>query len=73
MESVKEPGNMRFDFIQQADDPYSFMIYEAYKSDESAAEHKSTDHYLIWRESVKDMMAEPRKGIRYIVLQPGER
>ena len=29
-ESVKEPGNLRFDLIQQADDPTRFMIYEAF-------------------------------------------
>jgi autoinducer 2-degrading protein len=27
LESIKEPGNLRFDFIQQADDPCRFMIY----------------------------------------------
>jgi autoinducer 2-degrading protein len=72
LESVKEKGNLRFDFVQQADDPYRFMIYEAYESDEAAAAHKSTPHYLNWRDTVKDMMAEPRKGIKYNILQPSE-
>jgi (4S)-4-hydroxy-5-phosphonooxypentane-2,3-dione isomerase len=69
-ESVNEPGNVRFDFCQQADNPNSFMIYEAYESDESAAAHKSTPHYLRWRETVADMMAEPRKGVKYNILRP---
>lgn len=69
-ESVKEPGNLRFDFVQQADDPTLFMIYEAYESDEAAAAHKSTTHYLRWRDRVQDMIAEPRKGVRYNILQP---
>lgn len=72
-ESVKEPGNFRFDFIQQADDPARFMFYEAYESDEAAAAHKSTRHYLKWKETVQDMMAEPRKGVRYNILQPKNR
>jgi autoinducer 2-degrading protein len=72
LESVKEKGNLRFDFVQQADDPYRFMIYEAYESDEAAAAHKSTPHYLNWRDTVKDMMAEPRKGVKYNILQPSE-
>jgi (4S)-4-hydroxy-5-phosphonooxypentane-2,3-dione isomerase len=41
-ESVIEPGNLRFDLIQQADDPGRFMLYEAYESEESAAAHKNT-------------------------------
>ena len=70
LESVKEQGNLRFDFVQQADDPCRFMIYEAYESDEAAAAHKSCAHYIIWRDRVQDMMAEPRKGVKYIILQP---
>ncbi|MCU0461393.1 MAG: antibiotic biosynthesis monooxygenase [Bacteroidales bacterium] len=70
LESIKEKGNLRFDFVQQADDPCRFMIYEAYESDESAAAHKSTPHYLIWRDVVQEMMAEPRKGVKYNILQP---
>ena len=30
--SVQESGNLRFDVLQQADDPCRFMIYEAYES-----------------------------------------
>jgi autoinducer 2-degrading protein len=72
-ESVKEPGNLRFDFVRQADDPCRFMIYEAYESEEAAAAHKSTLHYLKWRDDVKDMMAEPRQGIKYTILEPSDK
>jgi (4S)-4-hydroxy-5-phosphonooxypentane-2,3-dione isomerase len=68
--SVKERGNLRFDFIQQADDATKFMLYEAYESEEAAAAHKSTPHYLKWRDAVAEMMAEPRKGVKYNILQP---
>ena len=68
--SVKEPGNIRFDFVRQADDPSKFMLYEAYESEEQAAAHKNTPHYLKWRDTIQDMMAEPRKGVKYNILQP---
>jgi (4S)-4-hydroxy-5-phosphonooxypentane-2,3-dione isomerase len=71
--SVKEPGNLRFDFIQQSDDPCRFMIYEAYESEEAAAEHKKTSHYLLWRDAVEDFMAEPRRGVRYKIVEPSDR
>jgi (4S)-4-hydroxy-5-phosphonooxypentane-2,3-dione isomerase len=70
LESVKEPGNMRFDLLQQAENPSRFTIYEAYESEGQAAAHKSTAHYLKWRDDVKDMMAEPRFGVKYKILQP---
>lgn len=73
IESVKEPGNFRFDFAQQSDDPTKFLFYEAYVSEEAAAAHKNTSHYRRWRDTVQDMMAEPRKGVRYNILQPTSR
>lgn len=71
--SVKEPGNLRFDFIQQADDPTRFMLYEAFESEAAITAHKNTVHYLKWRDTVKEMMAEPRYGIKYKVIGPRER
>lgn len=72
-ESVREPGNLRFDLIQQADDPCRFMIYEAYESEAAAADHKSTVHYLRWRDTVAEFMAEPRHGIKYNIIEPNDR
>jgi autoinducer 2-degrading protein len=68
--SVKEPGNLRFDLLRMADDPCQFMLYEAYTTLEAAAAHKNTSHYAVWRDTVQDMMAEPRKGIKYDILKP---
>jgi autoinducer 2-degrading protein len=61
--SVREPGNVRFDVLQNPTDPTRFILYEAYASAESAAAHKETTHYAVWRELVADMMAEPRQGV----------
>ncbi len=63
--SVEEVGNLRFDVLQSADDPTNFILYEAYESADDAVAHKGTDHYLLWRDKVADMMAEPRQGVRY--------
>jgi (4S)-4-hydroxy-5-phosphonooxypentane-2,3-dione isomerase len=72
-ESVKERGNLRFDLIQQESDPTKFMIYEAYETETAAANHKTTSHYLRWRDLVNDFMAEPRNGVRYNVIEPNDR
>lgn len=68
--SIKEPGNQRFDILQSPDDPVKFMLYEAYINAEEAAKHKQTTHYLQWRETVEKMMACPRKGVPYNGLFP---
>jgi autoinducer 2-degrading protein len=60
--SIREPGNRRFDVLQAPDDPARFILYEAYVSAEDAAAHKTTAHYLAWRDAVADLMAEPRRG-----------
>ena len=68
--SVREPGNRRFDVLQSPDDPARFILYEAYADQAGATAHKETPHYLSWRETVADWMAEPRQGIPYIGLFP---
>jgi (4S)-4-hydroxy-5-phosphonooxypentane-2,3-dione isomerase len=71
--SVKEPGIARFDVIQQADDPTRFILVEIYKTVEAQAAHKETAHYAKWRDTVAEMMAESRQGIKYNNIFPTDR
>ena len=68
--SLKEPGNLRFDVLQNKDNPARFALYEAYGDETAAAAHKETPHYLTWRETVAPWMAAPREGIKYNALLP---
>ena len=70
--SAQEPGIARFDVIQQQDDPTRFVLVEVYRTPEDPARHKETAHYLKWRDTVADMMAEPRSAIKYDNIFPGE-
>jgi autoinducer 2-degrading protein len=63
--SVREPGIARFDVIQQQDDPTRFVLVEVYRTSDDSARHKQTTHYAHWRDTVVDMMAEPRTSIKY--------
>jgi autoinducer 2-degrading protein len=71
--SVKEPGIERFDVIQQVDDPAKFILVEVYKSNEASAAHKETAHYSKWRDTVAEMMAEARQGIKYSNIYPDDK
>jgi quinol monooxygenase YgiN len=70
--SAKEPGIARFDFIRQKDDPSRFVLVEVYRTDDDPARHKETSHYQKWRDTVADMMAEPRTSVKYSNVFPGE-
>ena len=68
--SVREPGNLRFDVLQSAEDETRFVLYEAYRDEAAAKAHKETAHYAAWRDAVANWMAEPRLGVRYDGLFP---
>ena len=70
--SVQEPGIARFDVIQQADDPTRFVLVEVYRTAAAPAAHKETAHYKTWRDTVADMMAEPRSSVKYINVFPDD-
>ena len=71
-QSVQEPGIARFDVLQQADDPSRFILVEVYRTPRAPAQHKDTTHYQVWRDTVVEMMAEPRSSVKYANLFPGE-
>ena len=70
--SLQEPGIARFDVVQQCDDPSRFVLVEVYRSLEAAVSHKDTAHYARWRDTVAEMMAEPRRGVKYSNVFPDE-
>ncbi len=71
--SVREPGNLRFDILQDDSDENKFVIYEAYNTQADVLAHKETGHYHNWREAVAEMMAKPRVGEKHIVVRPTDK
>jgi (4S)-4-hydroxy-5-phosphonooxypentane-2,3-dione isomerase len=70
--SRTEPGNLRYDVLQAEDDPNRFFLYEVYRSKDAFAAHQQTPHYLKWRETVQDWMAQPRQGVKHHTLFFGD-
>ena len=68
--TIREPGNLRFDVIQQEDDPTRFVLYEVWQDGDAMVAHKATDHYKKWAETVADWMAEPRRGVKHVPCFP---
>jgi (4S)-4-hydroxy-5-phosphonooxypentane-2,3-dione isomerase len=70
--SIQEPGIARFDVLQDVKDATRFVLCEVYKTPEDALKHKETKHYQTWRDSVAGMMEEPRNGVPYKNIFPGD-
>lgn len=70
--SINEPGIARFDFVEQQDDSTRFVLVEVYRTADDPAKHKETAHYKKWRDTVADMMAEPRSAIKFNNVYPNE-
>jgi len=70
--SIQEPGIARFDVIQQLDDPNRFVLVEAYRTEAEAGRHKEMAHYAKWRDTVAEMMAEPRSSVKYDNVFPDD-
>ena len=70
--SVHEPGIARFDVLQQEDDPARFTLVEVYRTPDAPAAHKETPHYQTWRDTVAEMMAEPRSSVKYSNVFPAD-
>ena len=68
--SLAEPGVLRFDVIQDDDDPGHVVLVEVYRDADAAAAHKQEPHYATWRDTVAGMLAQPRASTRFSAVFP---
>ena len=70
--SLGEPGVLRFDVLADQADPEHVVLAEVYRDADASAAHKLTPHYATWRDTVAEMMAEPRQSQRFSAVFPPE-
>ena len=70
--SLAEPGVLRFDVIQDQADPEHVVLVEVYRDADAPAAHKQEPHYAVWRDTVAEMMAEPRVSAKFSAVFPAE-
>ncbi|WBF44205.1 (4S)-4-hydroxy-5-phosphonooxypentane-2,3-dione isomerase [Serratia rubidaea] len=68
--AIAEPGNLRFDVLQDETIATRFYIYEAYRDQQAVDAHKQTPHYLQCVERLETLMTGPRKKTTFIGLMP---
>jgi quinol monooxygenase YgiN len=70
--SRREPGCVRFDFLQDADNPTHFALYEAYVDRAAVDAHKQTAHYATWVEQAPRFLAQDRTRVFYQNVDPAD-
>jgi len=70
--SLAEPGVLRFDVVQDQADPAHVVLVEVYRDEQAAADHKTTPHYAVWRDTVAELMARPRESIKFSAVHPAK-
>jgi len=55
---TQEPGCSRFDVHQERSDPTLFLLIESYADQAAFEAHRTSPHYLAFREDVKEWVVE---------------
>jgi quinol monooxygenase YgiN len=56
---TNEPGCLRFDVVQDSNDPDRIWLYEVYRDEDAFQAHLQAPHYIKWRDATKDWTEEP--------------
>jgi quinol monooxygenase YgiN len=70
--SRKEPGCVRFDFLQDADDPTHFALHETYRDRAAVDAHRNTAHYQRWAEQAPRFLKQDRTRVFYENVDPAD-
>ena len=68
-----EPGCLRFDVLQDGDDPHHYYFYEVYRDEAALEAHRAAPHYQVWAAAVRDGVLEgPSQATRTTSVFPSD-
>lgn len=70
--TLTEPDALRFDFLQQTNEPTKFMLYEVYRSAEAFEAHQQTEHFKRWVEKGVPLLVGDRIRVLYKNIEPDD-
>jgi (4S)-4-hydroxy-5-phosphonooxypentane-2,3-dione isomerase len=70
--SRKEPGIVRFDLIQEVENPNQFALFELYRDQPAVEAHRLTAHYAKWRDAVPSLLVTERTRKIYRPIEPAD-
>jgi len=68
-----EPGCLRFDVLQDSENPNRIYLYEVYKDEKALEAHRAAPHYAVWREAAAVALDGPAEVTRAKTIFPKER
>lgn len=66
-----EPGCVRFNVLQDAQDENTYYFYEVYEDEAALESHRQQPHYAVWR-SVQDTLEGPAEAVRLNTVFPAD-
>lgn len=67
----QEPGNIRFDVLQDPEEPTHFAIYEVFEDAAAVEAHRATAHYKQVAARLEALMEGPRSKEYFTLVMPG--
>jgi autoinducer 2-degrading protein len=64
--SNAEPGCLRYDVLQDQDDPHLICLYEVFQNENAFEQHLTYDYYKAWMESSKEWRHSEQR-IRHVL------
>ena len=68
--ATREPGCLRFDVLQDANDHHRIYLMEEYIDEGAFRAHTRQPHFTKWRDTVKEWFAAPPEVIRVSGIYP---
>ena len=65
-----EPRCLRFDVLQDREDPDRYYFYEVYRDEAAFQAHLQTPHLARWRTAAEEVLAEPSRATRCDTIFP---
>ena len=69
-ETILEPGNIRFELLEDQSNPTKFVLLEIYENEDSMTKHFASGHFKAWQQTVAEFFSEPSVGSQYNLLFP---
>lgn len=65
-----EPGCVRFDVLQDDENPNRVYLYEVYRDEAAEEAHLKMPHFIRWENATKDWFARPMEVINCTSVYP---
>lgn len=66
-----EPGCVRFNVLQDANDENTYYFYEVYTDEAAVAAHREAPHYAVWK-AAADTLAAPTERVECHSVFPAD-